>query len=149
MLEETEGGMTFRGPTALGVNAIMEADNAERHEILLKGEELLAQGCVSHNYMEFYEYAIAACLRYADWDKARRYARDLGKHIESEPLKRCELLASRGKLLADFGSGQRDEAFAADLGRLHTQFSSANMLLFLPEIEAAIAACDTNRMTGA
>ena len=59
MLMEAEGGMTFRGPTALGVNAILEIDDGERKALLRTGEQLLEQGCVSHNYLEFYEYAIA------------------------------------------------------------------------------------------
>lgn len=142
MLMEAEGGMTFRGPTALGVNAIFETDAGERRALLQKGEQLLAQGCVAHNYLEFYEFAIEACLRFFEWNEAGRFARALENYIETEPLARCKLLARRGRLLAEFGQGRRDEALSVDLQHLYDQFSVAKMSLFLPSIESAIAGCE-------
>lgn len=144
MLMEAEGGLTFRGPTAFGVNAIFETDAIERRALLQKAEQLLAQGCVSHNYLEFYEFAIEASLRFAEWDEAERYAQALKNYIETEPLARCEMLSSRGRLLAEFGSGRRDKALAAQLRHLYEQFSVVGMSLFLPTIESAIAACENS-----
>jgi class 3 adenylate cyclase len=142
MLMQTEGGMTFRGPTALGVNAIMETNDVDRHTMLHMAEELLSKGCVFHNYLEFYEFAIEASLRFEEWDEALRFARTLEKQVETEPLARCELLARRGRLLAEFWQGRRDDAFASDLRCLHEQFSSLNMLIYLPKIESAISDCE-------
>jgi len=107
-------------------------------------EKLLSKGSVFHNYLEFYEFAIEASLRFEEWDEALRFARTLEKNVETEPLARCELLATRGRLLADFGRGRRDNTFASDLRHLHEQFSSLKMLLFLPKIESAIVDCENS-----
>ena len=142
MMKQAEGGMTFRGPTALGINALLETDEVERRALMQAAEELLSRGCVSHNYLEYYEYAIQACLRFQEWDEVTRFCNALEDYIQNEPLARCVLMAARGRLLADFGRGRRDPELAAELQRLHRQFSAAGMDFFLPEIESAISDCE-------
>ena len=144
MMKQVEGGMTFRGPTALGINAMLETDEVERQAVLQAAEELLSKGCVSHNYLEYYEYAIQACLRFQEWDEVTRLCEALEDYIKTEPLARCELMATRGRLLAEFGRGRRDPDLVSELRHLQQQFSSAKMQLYLPAIEKALSDCETS-----
>jgi len=72
-------------------------DADERRALLHEAEAALASGCVGHNYLEFYDCAIEACLRSKEWDEADRYARALEKYTRPQPLRRCSFTISRAR----------------------------------------------------
>jgi tetratricopeptide (TPR) repeat protein len=117
-LRESESGMTFGGPIALGIQALAAEDEAHCHAALKEAEALLAAGSVGHNYLTFYEDAMDACLQIGDWDGVERYAGTLQDYTQSEPLPRSDYFIARGRTLSAFGRGERDPAILQALQRL-------------------------------
>src|SRR5690606_13934174 len=70
-------GPNYTGPWVLGAIALANDDAAVRRKALARGEELLALGCVSHNYFHFYQMAIDVAMDLDDPDEMLRYAEAL------------------------------------------------------------------------
>jgi class 3 adenylate cyclase/tetratricopeptide (TPR) repeat protein len=139
ILEASESGMTFRGPTALAAYALVARDDERRSALLQQAEEILSGGCVAHNYVDFYELAILACLQASAWDEVERYARLLQEFTASEPLARCNLFIALGLALAAYGRGLRDDETIQQLRRVYDEASASQLNFVLPELEAAIS----------
>ena len=138
ILRESESGMTFRAPTALGICALTAEDNDQLHSYLHEAEDLLARGCVAHNHLDFYADAMQACLRVSKWDEVERYAQALDDYTAADPLPRCSLFIARGRALAAHGRGNRDQATMDELRRVHGEVSQVALKFALPELEAAL-----------
>ena len=67
ILHESESGMTFGGPIALGILALAAEDEAQCRAALAEAEAILDEGSVGHNYLNFYEDAMEACLQFGAW----------------------------------------------------------------------------------
>ena len=108
---------TYCGPWCLGALALFTADAGRARSLLKDGEALLAKGCVSHNYLEFYRLALEFNLKHANWDEARRLAAALADYTRGEPLAWAELVMRRANWLADRAAGadarELDERLAA------------------------------------
>jgi len=139
VLRESESGMTFRGPAALGILALTSDDQDLRKAYRAEAEELLAAGSVSHNYFNFYEDGMEAALREGEWDLVERYAQSLEDYTRDEPLPRCDFFIARGRALAAHGRGNRDEATMTELKRLYDEATRVGLKLVLPSLEAALA----------
>jgi class 3 adenylate cyclase/tetratricopeptide (TPR) repeat protein len=131
ILRESESGMTFGGPIALGILALAAEDPGQCHKALAEAEAILDAGSVGHNYLNFYEDAMEACLQIEAWDEVERYAQALQDYTRSEPLPRSDYFIARGRALAAHGRGQRDSAGFAELQRLSMEAmkNSLNMSL--------------------
>src|ERR1044071_10284015 len=81
-----ETGMSYCGPVLLSVLARLTPSGPERASALAEGEQLLAAGCVSHSYFEFYGNAIEAGLQDPGWLAVRKYADGLEAYTSGEPL---------------------------------------------------------------
>jgi hypothetical protein len=138
VFKEAESGMTFRGPTALGIYAITLDEPGLRRAILQEAELLLAGDCLDHNYIDFYEDAMQACLRAGDWDEVDRYAQALEDYTASEPIPRCKLFVDRGRALAAFGRENRDQYIIRELQRVYEETARAKLKFALPELEVAL-----------
>jgi tetratricopeptide (TPR) repeat protein len=101
-----ETGMSYCGPALLSVLARVTGNDEQRAQALSEAEALLANGCVSHSYFEFYSNAIEVSLVKQRWDEARRYAQALEMYTSEEPLPWTQLLIRRGIALADVGEGR-------------------------------------------
>jgi len=139
ILRESESGMTFRGPAALGILALTSDDQDLRKALRAEAEALLAADSVSHNYFNYYEDCMEAALREGKWDLAERYAQALEDYTRDEPLPRCDFFIARGRTLAAHGRGKRDEATMTELKRLHDEASRVGLKLILPSLEAALS----------
>jgi tetratricopeptide (TPR) repeat protein len=139
VLEASESGMTFRGPTALAVYALVARDDERRSALLQQAEEILAGGCVAHNYIDFYELAIQACLQASAWDEVERYAGLLQEYTASEPFARCNLFIALGYALAAYGRGLRNDETIQQLRRVYDEASAAQLNFVLPELESAMS----------
>jgi class 3 adenylate cyclase/tetratricopeptide (TPR) repeat protein len=139
ILEASESGMTFRGPTALAVCALTVEDDKQRRALLQRAEEVLAGGCVAHNYIDFYELAMRACLQASAWEDVERYARLLEEFTANEPLARCDLFIALGCALAAYGRGQRDGETILQLQRVYDEASASQLNFVLPELETALS----------
>lgn len=118
-------GMTFMGPSLLARLAALIEDDGERRAYLAEAETILDTGCVAHNHIRFAQQAIDLSLEAGAWDEADRYADRLMRSIDQQSLAWPVFVADRGRALAAWGRGVRDEAQAAeihrlrDLGQLH------------------------------
>src|SRR5688572_15533673 len=92
---------TYCGPWCLGVQALFTANADRAKELLVQGEALLAQGCVSHNHLEFRRLAMEFHLRRGDFKEVRRHAAALTAYTSEEPLPWSEIVVRRGEWLAD------------------------------------------------
>jgi class 3 adenylate cyclase/tetratricopeptide (TPR) repeat protein len=138
VLRKAESGMTFRGPTALGVIALTVEEPDQRRSFLQEAETLLSGDSLDHNYLDFYEDAIQACLLRGDWDEVDRYANALMDYTAAEPIPRCSLSVARGHVLADYGRGIRGPDTVAELHRVYEETARVGLKFMLPELEAAI-----------
>src|SRR5690606_584949 len=122
----------------LSVVARATDNSLERAKSLEEGEELLARGCVSHSYLEFYTHAIEVSLEHGEWDEARRYAAALEAYTAREPLPYTNLLIRRARLLADFGEGKQAAATLSGLEEARSECMRINARAALKAVEAAL-----------
>lgn len=132
-------GMSYCGPSLLSVFARIASDAQQRATALDEGEALLAAGCVSHCYFEFYGNAIEVSLQQDQWAKARHYADALAVYTREEPLQWAQLLIERGKVLADIGEGKLTRESARSLQHLRESCIEMDFRMPLTAIEAALA----------
>jgi len=135
-----ETGVGFVGPGILGALAVVTDDPAARRRALDEGEEWLRKGCVGHNYFYFYRDAIDASHGSQDWDGADRFAAALEVYTGAEPLPWSDLIIARGRALAAYGRGKRDDAIATELRRLRDQADRVGLKVLVPAIDAALGA---------
>lgn len=134
-----EAGMSYCGPVLLSLVARTTDNPVERTKALEEGESLLASGCVSHSYFNFYMHAIDVSLEQEAWDEARRYASALEAYTAKEPLPLTTLLIERARALADIGEGVEPDATRARLEALRNDCMRMNARTAMIAIEAALA----------
>jgi tetratricopeptide (TPR) repeat protein len=135
-----ETSVGFHGPTICGALALAIEDPAERHEMLREGDSLLGLGSVAHNHLRFYPDAIATALELRDWEAVERYAGALESFTRAEPLPWANFFAARGRALAAFGAGRRDEPLMEELARLRADAVHVGFMGALAPVEAALRA---------
>jgi hypothetical protein len=96
-----EVARTYCGPWCLGIQALHTPNVERARELLAQGEAMLAEGCVSHNHLEFRRAAMEFGLRHGDVRETRRHAAALRAYTKDEPLAWSELVIRRAELLAD------------------------------------------------
>lgn len=129
--------MSFIGPWLLSTAARATDDAATRRALLAEGENLLAKGCLGHNYFRFYRNAIEASLVAGEWDVARRYADALEAYALAEPTPWSDYHINRARALADLGDGDRDDA-TSRLTALRDQAKLVSLLGSVHQIEEAL-----------
>ena len=133
-------GTGFLGAWVLGTLALVSEDAAEAVAALRDGEELLAKGCVGHNYYVFYRSAIGVALRLEDWCEAERYADALTAYAVAEPLPWSEFMSARARVLAAYGRGEHNGANLRALERLADEAAQAGLNAPLVAIQQALDA---------
>ena len=113
--------MAFWGPLALGTLALVTRNSDRRRSALSEAEELLRGDSTSHNFLGFYPRAMQTCLQTGEWNEVDRYAQALEYYTSAEPLPYIDFLIARGRALAAFGRGNRDDATVQELQRLHDE----------------------------
>ena len=109
-----EGAHTYCGPWALAALALAIDDPARSRVLLDEGERWLAEGCVSHNYLEFYRHAVEVSLRSGDWSRAERYADALDQYTSEERLPWADLVIACGRAMARSGRSGSELPLRAD-----------------------------------
>ncbi len=132
-------GMHYCGPILLGMLARITPHDEERRAALEEAEAILAEGCVSHSYFEFYHHAIEVSLRERAWTEARRYADALADYTRAEPQAWTEIVVRRGRALADVGEGTVTKETMRTLEELQATCRRHRFHLQLPGIESALA----------
>jgi tetratricopeptide (TPR) repeat protein len=133
-------GMNYIGPTVLGCHARIAGDLETRERALDEAENILRKGCVSHNYFWFYRDAMEVCLNTGDWDSVERYAAALEDYTRPEPLPWSDFFIARGRVLATYGKGRRDDALIAKLHQLSGEAHRVGLKLGARALEDALRA---------
>lgn len=133
-------GMNFIGPAVLGCKSRITGDPETRQQALHEGERILGTGCVSHNYFSFYRDAMEVCLNTGDWNAVERYAAALEDYTRPEPLPWSHFFIARGRVLAAYGKGRRDDALIAKLHELSGEAHRVGLKLAARRIEDALRA---------
>ena len=134
-----ETGITFLGPWVLSTLALLSEDPEERRNALKEGEKILDEGCVGHNYFAFYRDAIEVALAELDWDAMDRHAASLEEYTRLEPLPWADLFIARGRALANYGRGKRDEVTVKELLRLRNEAERVGLKNAMIAMEEALA----------
>jgi tetratricopeptide (TPR) repeat protein len=132
-------GVGFAGPQVLAELALNADDPGVRRHALQEGERILQEGAVSHNHFNFYADAMDAYLETNEWEEVERYARALEEFTRPEPLPWCDFFIARGRILAAYGCGKREDSTIEELRRLRDQAESVGLRRALPALDAAIA----------
>ncbi len=135
-----ESGITYSGPWALGVLAMITRDPTQRRRALKEGELILRQECVSHNYFWFYRNAMESCLESGEWEEVEHFAVALEAYTRPEPLPWSDFFITRGRILAAFGRGKRDDATMEELKRLHDEAERIGLKTAFSAFDKALAA---------
>ncbi len=134
-----EGGMAFTGARALGALALVTRNAGRRRSALAEGEELLRGNSISHNFLDFYAVAVDTCLQTGEWDEVDRYAQALEDYTSAEPLPYTDFLIARGRALAAFGRGNRDDATMQELQRLRDEGERVGLKVTIRALDEALA----------
>jgi hypothetical protein len=134
-----ETGMSYCGPVLLSLVARATDNPLEQAKVLQEGETLLASGCVSHSYLDFYANAIEVSLQGKQWSEARRYAQCLEAYTSREPMPLTTVLVRRARLLADFGEGRRDQELESELENVRGDCLKMNARAALVAIENTLS----------
>ena len=133
------GGMAFAGPMALGTLALVTKNADRRRAALSESEELLRGPSVSHNYLFFYPDAMESCLQTGEWDEVDRYAQGLEAYTSAEPLPLTDFYIARGRALAAFGRGNRDNAAIQELQRIRDEAERVGLKVAILALEEALS----------
>ena len=135
-----EIGRAFNAGRIFGASAWVIANDADfREAALAEGETALREGSISHNHFWFYRFAMDALLTVNDWARVEKYAGALEDYTRDEPLGWTDFYIARGRALAAFGRGRRDEATMNELQRLHDEAQSLGLKIAMQALEEALA----------
>jgi class 3 adenylate cyclase/tetratricopeptide (TPR) repeat protein len=133
--------LQFFGPVTFGGLSRAAEHATERAKWLAKGEAVLRQGSVGHCHLFFYRDAMEAMLLARDQAGTLRYADALEAYTRAEPLPLVTLFIERGRALAVALEGPPDAQLGQALGRIVSAMRDVGLTPFLPQVEAALAAC--------
>ena len=133
-------GMNYIGPTVLGCHARIAGDTNACQRALDEAESILRKGCVSHNYFWFYRDAMEVCLNTGDWESVERYAAALEDYTRPEPLPWSDFFIARGRALASYGQGRRDDTLIAQLHQLSGEAHHVGLKLAARGLQDALRA---------
>ena len=146
-------GIAWLKPWLLGVKAKVAKDDQQRLDAIEEAEALFAAGTGNYVRFEFYEAAMDGCIAARDWDTVERLAEGceaverLAEGCEAffgpEPLDGPRFLVERGRALAAFGRGQRDDNTLDTIRRLRVEAESVGRVASLPPLDAALASHHT------
>jgi DNA-binding SARP family transcriptional activator len=122
-----ETARTYCGPWALASLALATDDADDCRALLDEGERWLADGCVSHNYFEYYRYAIEVGVRSGDWARVRRAADALDAYTRDEGLPWSDLVIRTARALDE---ASRATAGADAVAQLDAALGAARQMQF-------------------
>ncbi|HSK28584.1 MAG TPA: tetratricopeptide repeat protein, partial [Candidatus Limnocylindria bacterium] len=141
-------GVGFIGPQVWAELARNTEDPTSRRKALNEGEKILQTGAVSHNHFNFYAEGMEACLECQEWEEVERYATALEEFTRAEPLPWCDFFITRGRALAAYGRGRRDDSTIQRLRGLRDEAERIGLRIALPALDSALTAalCDATHL---
>ena len=136
-----ETGIQFIGPWILGTIALATDQPAQRESALTEGIGLLQQGCVGHNYYQFYRAAIEVSLQNADWSAAEYYSKLLEDYTQAEPNPWANFHIHWGRTLATAGQTPHAPQIAEQLIELKKQAQQIGFHARVKLIDQVLSEC--------
>jgi class 3 adenylate cyclase/tetratricopeptide (TPR) repeat protein len=134
-----EVGRAFNAGRVFGAAAwVMANDDEFREAALDEAETALREGSISHNFFWFYRFAMDALLIVGDWARVERYAASLEDCTRDEPLGWTDFFIARGRALAAFGRGRREDATMKELQRLHGEATTLGLKVSMQALDEAL-----------
>jgi class 3 adenylate cyclase/predicted ATPase len=140
LARQTRPGYTLA--TILGRLAFVTEDATQREVALQEGLERLDSGSLSHNHFDFHRYAMEAMLKIGAWERVEPFAAKLQAYPVGEVVPWSRYFAARGRALAAFGAGNRNEATVAQIRALYAEAADCGLMAAVPRLEAAIKQLD-------
>ena len=130
--------MTFLGPFVLAVWAKLAGDQEKCLAALREAECILDAGSLAHNHIWFAQTAIDHAIAIGGWDDVERYATRLETYTREQPLAWSDFVIARGRALAAWGTGTRNETLATEISRLHDLAVRHELKLAAVDLERAM-----------
>ena len=93
-------------------------DTREREQCRAEAEALLAQGCASHNTIDYHRQGIEDALARGEWARGLEHAAALDAYTRAEPLPYSDFLIARARVLVGLASRPADQGLHDELARL-------------------------------
>ena len=127
--------LTFAGPMAYGVYALVEPDPARQATLIQEGEALLQKTALVHNHTYFHRFAIEWALGHGHWSEAERFADSLTRYFAArEQLPYIDLLVARARLAATLGRNPGDQAAMAEMVALRDKARAHRVMMPFPPL---------------
>jgi hypothetical protein len=123
---------------ALAALARAGEDEARGRALLQEGQQLLAQGSVSHAHLEFHLLAIEFLLDAGDQRGAVRHADALAEYTRTEPLPWADVVIARARTLVDAANGRRDRSDEGTLREVLERVERMDFGMPAPRLRAAL-----------
>ncbi|HSG66020.1 MAG TPA: hypothetical protein VLD39_13510, partial [Gammaproteobacteria bacterium] len=136
---------SYCAPWMLGALARALPKAQLRRSVLTRGERLLDARSVSHNFLEFYRYAIDVAIDEHWWSEARRYAAALEEYTREEPLPWAAVVIERGRVLAELGDGEKSATIRARIAEITDRVAEIRFDVLKPALVAAIRRLTSDR----
>ena len=133
-------GHGFTGARIMSALARSVEEPKAKCDALDEGERMLEAGSVSHNHFFFYPDAIEVSLDIGDWNGVERYAAALEDFTRPEPLPWSNFFITRGRALAAWGQGRREQHLKAEIQHLCHEAERVNFLTASPALQEALKA---------
>lgn len=96
---------------------------------------MIAAGVVSHCHFWFHRVAMDIYYRIGDWGRVDDHATALQDYTKGESLPWTDYFITRGRALAVYGRGERDETNMAEIARLNAVAEAARLTTARPLLE--------------
>jgi hypothetical protein len=83
-----------------------------------------------------------AMLQIGAWERVELFAAKLEAYPVDETVPWSRYFAARGRALAAFGAGNRNEATVTQIRALHTEAAECGLMAAVPRLEEAIKQLD-------
>ncbi|MEO8487465.1 MAG: adenylate/guanylate cyclase domain-containing protein [Betaproteobacteria bacterium] len=125
-------GVGLAGPMVLAAQARLAGDDAERRELLARGESMLGPDAISHNHYWYRMDAIDASLDAGELDEARRHADELERYMADEPTAWGAFIVARARAVVAARRGTATPALFDALRRRADEFGYVGVLPAMP-----------------
>ena len=138
-LQEEIGCAAFTAGNVYGAMLLAAADRQNRAKVFSRAAEVLKGNTLAHVQFRIYRYGIEAFLADEDWNAVERLATSLESFTSPEPLGWSDFFIARGRALAAFGRGERDETTAQELRRLCDIAERQGITVLVPAMHMALS----------
>lgn len=125
----------FIGPWVYATAALVGNNKEVTKSYLAKGDELLADGCIGHNYFRFYVLAMESCIRWQMWAELDYYKQQLIDYTREEPTPWSQYYIQRATLIL---KSQTEDVSQGDVRSLILQAQEAGLLSSVNALSALL-----------